>query len=514
MGAVIDAHRLDPLGTAQERYDLLLTRAARPAAPLGLGPGPAARGRGRRPGPGGVGRGPSRRGRRLCHPRPGLAATELGRGATRTSSTICAGAWEQLPTVDSTDRCRVDARPRRAAVLRPVDRGRGRRARRRRRRPWRAVSAIRRCCAGQRTPRGSLCGRPRHAEQRRDLATEALAAAEVTGDADSQAGRAGAASRGPLSSSATSPGTVPPPRRPSGWPGRAATATRCWHCCSYGSAWPSLSGDAAQCRRWRSELMELRPRRNPEMEAMFVGRRAGDSGPCGTARSDRWSTSSLAARDHAADDDIAASAGAHGRRTHRRAGPGAPGAGPRHCNRSSRTGRSTSDWAVEAEAAALAGDAAAAAAALENLDGPSGRIAISGISTVNGPVDGYRRWRWSRSVAGTRSDRRRRTRGASRPRNGAWSRYLDWLAPAVGGGLGLWLARLPAQSSRACRGLLLGHRAAGRGAARAGTGRPRRPRGPGPMPRISMIWLPSRSGRIAASSSSADSRSMRASRSS
>ena len=51
-------------------------------------------------------------------------------------------------------------------------------------------------------------------------------------------------------------------------------------------------------------------------------------------------------------------------------------------------------------------------------------------------------------------------------------------------------------------------------AAPAGTGTPRRPRDPGPMPRSSMIWLPSRSGRSEASSSSSESRAIRASRSS
>ena len=226
---------------------------------------------------------------------------------------------------------------------------------------------------------------PRHAEQRRDLATEALAAVVETGDVDSQVvalvSVAGVAlelgDRTGYLAAAQEGERLARSRRNS-------YALLALYFVRYSLA--ALSGDAEECRTLAADLMELRPRRNPHMGAMFE---AGvQLTPAMWNGATEPLVDGLVAAVDAADDDmlraLALSAAARSDR---------PDVVRRVLSRPPLpvvdNWSSTSDWGAEAEAAALVGDVVTAGAALEMLAVASGRIAVSGISAVNGPVDGY-----------------------------------------------------------------------------------------------------------------------------
>ena len=92
---------------------------------------------------------------------------------------------------------------------------------------------------------------------------------------------------------------------------------------------------------------------------------------------------------------------------------------------------STSTWCTVAEAAAVAGDVRLAARLVDLLEPLKGRIAVSGISTVMGPVDGYL------ALALATTDRRGEAAGvadraAGQAREWGFDAYAAWLGKRRG----------------------------------------------------------------------------------
>ena len=88
---------------------------------------------------------------------------------------------------------------------------------------------------------------------------------------------------------------------------------------------------------------------------------------------------------------------------------------------------STSTWCSVAEAAAVAGDVPLAEQMAARLAPLHGRMAISGISTVMGPVDGYLALALAADRQAAGGGRRGRTRAIGQCDEWGFTAYADWL---------------------------------------------------------------------------------------
>jgi hypothetical protein len=384
VAAAIAAHRRDPLGTATERIDLLLTRArdCRPNAEWDQVLPCAAEAIG------------------LARREEDLPRLAAAAAAATDNSVWLPQQWNELPedTIedlrwaltelphgDSPDRCRVMLAlalllyydPAAHAEVRAlVDEGvaMSRRIGDPALLTWAVLTAWK------------ALWTPAYAESRLALAHEGLAGSRAAGDADSEAVALVA-----LTGSLIEMGDRGAYERAARETGRLATRRRNAYA-QMALAWLDLSlasmrGDQAGADRLVAELYELRPRLNPANEGLHV---AGIS-----LVSWMWDerigqlveplTTAIAfANNDLAVDVLVLSLARNGEIDVLRARLVDP------LEHRVENWSSGSSWCCLAEAAAVARDVPLAERMAARLEPLAGRMAVSGISTVMGPVDGYR----------------------------------------------------------------------------------------------------------------------------